>query len=118
MKIYGISRIFRAAKYTADGIKSLWLREEAFRQELLLVIVLMPIIFFLTISGAVKLILISLLLLILVIETINSAIETIIDRISLEINPESRIAKDLGSAAVGITLLMNLIAWIYVIFFI
>jgi diacylglycerol kinase (ATP) len=57
-----------------------------------------------------------LLMLILVVETINSAIETVVDRISLERHVQSRIAKDMGSAAVGLVILMNVVTWIYVLF--
>lgn len=109
-------RLVRAFFYSVDGIKSLWQGEQAFRQEIYASVILLPLIFFLTIPSLLKLILILLLLLMLVTEAINSAIETIIDRISTEIHNQSKIAKDMGSAAVCIVILMNVVAWVYVLF--
>ena len=106
-------RLYRATKNTIDGLKILWCKEQAFRQEIYVSIILIPIIFFLSISPTLKLLLILLLFFLLLVETINSAIEVIIDRISLDINPQSKMAKDMGSAAVAIAILMNMIAWVY-----
>ena len=110
-------RLIKASKHTVNGMVDLWQREEAFRLEVVLLLILMPIIFCLSVPSSLKLLLVLLLFLTLVVETINSAIETVVDRISLEINTQSRIAKDMGSAAVGMTILMNVIAWIYALFF-
>lgn len=104
-------RLINACYNTADGLKVLWQEEQAFRQEVILTIVLMPVIFLLGFSINLKIILIALLLLLLVVETLNSALENVIDRISLDIHPQSKIVKDLGSTAVGLTILMNVIAW-------
>lgn len=110
-------RIIRALKNSLDGIKALWHKDTAFRQEVYLNIIIIPVILILNIHHLLKIILILLLLQLLVTEAVNSAIETIIDRISLEINPQSKMAKDIGSAAVGLVFLMNIIAWIYTLFF-
>ncbi len=109
-----IQRLFRAAKNSVDGLKVLWV-EEAFRLEVIILLIALPVIFFLPVTGSLKLLLLLLLILLLVVEAINSAIEAIIDRISLDYHPQSRKAKDIGSAAVLLVLIMNVIAWIYVI---
>lgn len=106
-------RLVRAAHNSLDGIRALWSREAAFRQEMYLCIILSPLIWLLSIPHLVKLILILLLLLLLAVEALNSALEAAIDRISFEIHEQSKIAKDMGSAAVLLVILMNIIAWVY-----
>jgi diacylglycerol kinase (ATP) len=110
-----MQRIFKATKHSWDGLKALWF-EKAFRQEIYLCIILTPFIFLLPISGEIKLLLFLLLLLLLVIEALNSAIEAVVDRISLERHPHSKLAKDAGSAAVFLVLAMNAVAWVYALF--
>lgn len=109
-------RILTAIKHSADGIRILWMSEQAFRQEAYLSLILFPIIIFLHLEPFVKMTLVLLLLLLLAMETVNSAIETIVDRISLEIHEQSRNAKDMGSAAVSIVIIMNIVAWIYALY--
>jgi len=108
-----VTRLLNALKNSFDGLKAQWRHERAFRQELLVCIITIPVLLLLNVAAMLKLLLMVLLLLLLVVETINSAIETIVDRISLERHEKSKIAKDLGSAAVGLTILMNLLAWGY-----
>jgi diacylglycerol kinase (ATP) len=109
-------RIIRATYNTIDGLFALWKNEPAFRQELYLGIVLTPIICLLHVPSILKLILGLLLLLLLAVETLNSALEAAIDRISFEIHEQSKKAKDMGSSAVGLVIIMNIIAWIYSIY--
>lgn len=109
-------RLIKATRYSAHGIKALWRKEQAFRLEIVLSVILTPIIFSLPIASLLKLALILLLFLVLVVEAINSALEVIVDRISLEIHEQSKIAKDMGSAAVALVVLMNLGTWLYVAF--
>jgi diacylglycerol kinase (ATP) len=109
-------RLVKATLNTLEGIKALWMNEKAFQQEIYLSVLLIPIIFLVKSPSTLKLVLVLLLLLLLAVETLNSALETIVDRISLEYHPQSKIAKDMGSAAVGIVILMNIVAWVYVIF--
>lgn len=110
------SRIIRAFKHTADGLKALWLHEQAFRQEIYVGMLLFPLLVIMTIPFSLKLFLISLLLLLLVIEALNSALEAVVDRISLEIHPQSKLAKDMGSAAVGLMIIINVIVWLGAIY--
>lgn len=109
-------RLIRAIQNSLDGLKGLWLHEAAFRQEVYVGVVLLPVIYFLHVSPLWKLLLILLMLLVLVIEAINSALEALVDRISLEFNTQSKLVKDIGSAAVGIVLFMNLMSWVIVLY--
>ena len=106
-------RLIRATRNTLDGIKVLWRNERSFRQELYLSVIVLPMIIFMNISSLLKLLLGLLLLLLLTVETLNSALEAVVDRISLETHVQSKMAKDMGSAAVGIVIVMNIIAWVY-----
>lgn len=112
----GLARIFAAFFYSIDGFKSAWKNEHAFRQELLLVIGGSVIAMFLPVSAFEKLMMIAVLVLILVVELINSAIEAVVDRVSLERHALSKNAKDFGSAAVLLTLLIAVATWAVVLF--
>ena len=107
----GLKRILAASSYTVQGLHTAWRIEHAFRQELLVFVLGVIFAFVLPVSGFERLVLIGVLLLVLIIELINSAIEAIVDRISLERHPLSKNAKDFGSAAVGLTVLLAAITW-------
>lgn len=113
-----VNKLVKATINSLDGIKTAWKTQLPFRQEIYVSIVALPVIYFLAIPSVLKLMLVMLLLLMLLVEIINSAIENAIDRISRDKNPLSKNAKDMGSAAVAIVILMNVIAWVYVIFLI
>ena len=112
----GLKRIFSAFFYSIDGLKSAWRHEHAFRQELALFVVGALIALVLKVSAFEKLVLIAVLLLILIVELINSALEAVVDRISLERHPLSKNAKDFGSAAVLLTCLLAAATWGVVLF--
>lgn len=107
----GISRILNAFRYSYDGFISAFKSEEAFRQDILVCIILIPIAILLPISVLEKLFLFSSLFLIILAELINTAIEMIIDRISDEIHPLSKVAKDIGSCIVLISFLYLATVW-------
>jgi diacylglycerol kinase (ATP) len=107
----GVKRIFGAFFYSMEGFKVAWKYEHAFRQELVLVIVAGVVALSLPVSGFEKLMLIGVFVLVLIVELINSAIEAVVDRVSLERNPLSKNAKDLGSAAVFLTLSLAVATW-------
>lgn len=104
-------RLIRAFFNTLEGLRALWVKEAAFRQEIYCIIFLIPLVVLLHISLEFKLLLVLLMLLLLAVEAINSGFEAVIDRISLDIHPQSKLVKDIGSAAVGIVVLMNIIGW-------
>jgi diacylglycerol kinase (ATP) len=112
----GLKRIFFALFYSFDGFKSAWQHEHAFRQELVLVVCGIIVALVLPISAYQKLMLIVVLLLILIVELINSAIEAVVDRVSLERHSLSKNAKDFGSAAVLLTLIIAVATWVVVLY--
>ncbi|MBC3919616.1 diacylglycerol kinase [Undibacterium sp. CY18W] len=107
----GLRRIFSAFFYSIDGFRSAWKNEHAFRQELVLVVIGVVIALILPVSAFEKLMMIAVLVLILVVELINSAIEAVVDRVSLERHTLSKNAKDFGSAAVLLTFLIAVATW-------
>jgi diacylglycerol kinase (ATP) len=112
----GLRRIFSAVFYSIDGFKAAWQHEHAFRQELVVAVLGTIAALALKISGFERLVLIVVLLFVLLVELINSAIEAIVDRISLERHPLSKRAKDVGSAAVMIACLIAVATWGTVLF--
>jgi diacylglycerol kinase (ATP) len=111
----GVKRVFAAFRYSFAGFRTAWRNEHAFRQELLLAIPGAAIALLLPISALEKLLLIAVLMLVLIVELLNSAIESVVDRISLEPNSLSKNAKDLGSAAVFLALTLAVITWLVVL---
>nr|WP_315467093.1 diacylglycerol kinase [uncultured Undibacterium sp.] len=107
----GVKRIFSAFFYSLDGLKAAWQQEHAFRQELILVVIGSLIALFLPVSAFEKLMMIAVLVLMLIVELLNSAIEAVVDRVSLERHALSKNAKDFGSAAVLLTFLMAVATW-------
>lgn len=107
----GFSRLLNATRYSWQGLKSTWRTEAAFREEVPMVLVLIPLALWLDISAVEAALLIALSVLILVVELINSGIEAVVDRIGAEHHELSGKAKDVGSAAVLLTILMTLTAW-------
>lgn len=107
----GIRRVFLAFNNTLKGFWWMCRNEAAFKQEVTLTLVLTCVTFFLDISFVEQAILISTLLGVLLVETINTAIEAVVDRIGLEIHPLSGLAKDLGSAAVFLSLTITFFVW-------
>lgn len=112
----GLHRLWWATRYSMLGIKAAWKNEAAFREEILLLFVLIPSAFFLGQTAVERALLIGSALLLIIVELLNSAIEAAIDRIGTEMHPLSGQAKDMGSAAVFFTLLVlfstwGLIAW-------
>jgi diacylglycerol kinase (ATP) len=107
----GLTRAWHAAKNSWCGIVYAFQEESAFRQELFLLVVLSPIALFLPISPLEKCALIASLIMVLVVELLNSSVEAAIDRISFDHHDLSKRAKDFGSAAVMLTLLISTLLW-------
>nr|WP_315396762.1 diacylglycerol kinase [uncultured Duganella sp.] len=112
----GLKRILSAFFYSIDGLKSAWKHEHAFRQELGLFVAGTLVALVLKVSAFERLVLIAVLVLVLIVELINSAIEAVVDRISLERHPLSKNAKDFGSAAVLLACLLAAATWGVVLF--
>lgn len=107
----GLARLWHAARYSAAGFQAAWRGEEAFRQELLLGVLLVPAAAWLGRSATERALLIGSWLVVLIVELLNTAVESVVDRIGTERNPLSGQAKDLGSAAVLASLLLLVLAW-------
>ncbi len=105
----GLTRLRNALFYSIDGFKAAVVNEDAFRQELLLALVLIPLAFMLHGSGVGRAMMVSSVILVPIVELLNSAVEATVDRISIENHHLAKRAKDLGSAAVLLSL-MNLAA--------
>lgn len=112
----GITRILYAFKYSYDGFIAAFKSEEAFREDVLICIILAPVAIFLPVTYIEKLFLFSSLFLIILAELINTAIEITIDRISDDIHPLSKIAKDIGSCIVLVSFLYLITVWGVVLF--
>ncbi|MEW5250382.1 diacylglycerol kinase [Microbulbifer sp. 2201CG32-9] len=111
----GISRLIDATSYSWQGLLATWRNEAAFRQEVTLAIFLVPAAIWLGESGVERALLIGVTFLVMIVELLNSAVEAAIDRIGPEHHPLSKVAKDTGSAAVSISLLLWLFTWICVL---
>src|ERR1019366_1390002 len=111
----GVKRIFAAFFYSVEGFKSAWQNEHAFRQELILVVFATIVALLLQVSALEKLMLIGVFVLVLIVELLNSAIEAVVDRVSLERNPLSKNAKDFGSAAVFLSLALAGATWAVIV---
>jgi diacylglycerol kinase (ATP) len=107
----GLSRIWKAIGYSVDGVASAWRGEAAFRQEALAALILIPIACLLPVSLVQQALLVASVLMVMVVELLNSSIESAIDRISLDRHELSKRAKDTGSAAVLLTVLIALVVW-------
>ncbi|MDD2914812.1 MAG: diacylglycerol kinase [Gallionella sp.] len=111
----GLKRLLNAFRYSCDGIKEAYRNEDAFRQEVLLAVILLPLAFWLDTSPIGRALMIGSVLLLLIVELLNSAIEATVDRISLDDHRLAKRAKDIGSAAVLITIVNLVIVWLLVL---
>lgn len=111
VKNTGVKRIVLAFGYSLAGLRAAFKNEAAFRQELLLAAILLPLLFLFDIEITQRLIMIATLILVLIVELINSAIEAIVDRIGTEHHELSGRAKDIGSAAVLVSLSLMTYVW-------
>ena len=110
----GARRLINATRYSLAGLKAA-LSEAAFRQELVLALVLIPLGLVVGGTGAERALLVGSVLLVLVVELLNSSVEAAVDRVSAEVHELSRRAKDLGSAAVMLSLGLAATVWLLVL---
>ena len=111
----GVRRLVNALRYSLQGLAAAFRHEEAFRLELSFAVVLVPAAFFVPVGGTARALMIASVLLVLVIELVNSALEAAVDRISLENHLLAKRAKDLGSAAVFLSLANAAAVWFLVL---
>jgi diacylglycerol kinase (ATP) len=111
----GLTRAFRAAINSWNGLIYAYKEESAFRQELALSLILIPLAIYLPVTPIEKILLIASVILVLIIELLNSSVEAAIDRISFEVHDLSKRAKDFGSAAVMLALLLCGLTWVIIL---
>src|SRR5678809_1543648 len=111
----GFTRLFRALGASMKGFSGAYREEAAFRQELALAVVVIPLGLWLGRNGIERVLLVAPMFLVLIVELVNSAIEATVDRIGLERHKLSGLAKDIGSAAVFMSLLLLTVVWILVL---
>jgi diacylglycerol kinase (ATP) len=111
----GLLRLWNALGYSRDGIAAAWRHEAAFREEVLLAVVTIPLAFYLGKTGVERALLVSSVLLILIVEILNSAIEAVVDKASPEKHDLAKRAKDMGSAAVLFSLLNAAAVWLCIL---
>ncbi|MCX7200073.1 MAG: diacylglycerol kinase [Proteobacteria bacterium] len=111
----GLRRIVNAFGYSMSGLAAAYRNEAAFRQEVLLAAVLVPLALFLPASGAGRALMVGSVMLLLVVELLNSAVEATVDRVSLDDHSLAKRAKDIGSAAVMVALVNVPITWALVL---
>lgn len=107
----GLRRLCNAFGYSLDGFKAAYKHEDAFRQEVLLAAIFIPLAFYLEQAALNRALMIGSVLLVLIVELLNSAIEAVVDRVSIERHELAKRAKDIGSAAVFIALANVVIIW-------
>jgi diacylglycerol kinase (ATP) len=108
----GVQRLVQALRNTAKGLVACARSEEAFRQELAVLVVALPVAYFVAANFWRWVVLISVLLLILVVELLNTGLERLADEITRETNPNIGRIKDMGSAAVGLSILIAALVWL------
>ncbi|WP_027147280.1 diacylglycerol kinase [Methylobacter marinus] len=107
----GLKRLMNACVFSVAGFKATWIHEEAFRQEVLLFVITTPLAIWLGETAIEKLLLIGSIVLVMLVELLNSAVEAVVDRVGLEHHELSGRAKDIGSAAVMLSLTWAAITW-------
>ena len=112
----GFARVVNAWRYSLSGLAGAWRTEGAFRQEVIGAAILIPIACFIPVPVLHRALLIASVLMVIVVELLNSAMEAAIDRISLDRHPLSKKAKDTGSAAVLVSIVIAMLVWAGVLF--
>ena len=111
----GLTRLINALGYSRDGLRAAWKHEAAFREELLLAIIAIPLALFLGKNGVDRALMVGSILLVLIVEILNSAIEAVVDKASPEKHELAKRSKDMGSAAVLLSLLLAATVWALVL---
>ncbi len=111
----GLTRLINALGYSRDGLSAAWKNEAAFREEVLLAAIAIPLAIYLGKTGGDRALMVGSILLILIVEILNSAVEAVVDKASPEKSELAKRAKDMGSAAVLLSLLNAAAVWFCVL---
>jgi diacylglycerol kinase (ATP) len=112
----GLLHAWRASGIAMQGLRAAWRHEDAFRQEVFVAAVAIPVALLLPVNHLGKIMMVSSILLVLIVELLNSALESAVDHTSLEQHPLAKRAKDIASAAVFLSIANALVVWALVIF--
>ncbi|MGF1692034.1 diacylglycerol kinase [Photobacterium kagoshimensis] len=112
----GIKRVIDATGYSIKGLKAAWQHEAAFRQEIVLMVLMTAVTFFLPVTKLEQVVMIGTLFIVVIVELLNSAIEAVVDRVGSEYHELSGRAKDIGSAAVFVALTLVTVTWGLILF--
>lgn len=110
----GLTRVWKASIYSAQGLRAAWRHESAFRQELVISLILLPVSFWVATSWVEVAVLMGVCFLVLIVELLNSAVEAVVDRVGHEHHDLAGQAKDMGSAAVMLSLIMAFGTWVLI----
>lgn len=110
--VTGLTRIIKAAGYSWQGLRAAWQHEAAFRQEAVAALIAIIVACWLEVEPVTRVLLIGSVVLVIIVEVLNSAIEAVVDRIGSELHPLAGRAKDMGSAAVLLAILLALFVWL------
>jgi diacylglycerol kinase (ATP) len=111
----GLQRLINATRYSLSGLAAAARHEDAFRQELVLAAILVPLGLWLGASGVERAMLVGSVILVLIVELLNSAVEATVDRVSLDDHSLAKRAKDIGSAAVMLALVNVAVIWLLIL---
>ena len=111
----GLRRLINATRYSIAGLKAAWKYEEAFRMEIAAAAIMFPLSFWLGQTASQRGLLVGTCFIVMITELLNSAVETVVDRIGPDHHELSGRAKDIASAAVMLSLMMTIIIWVLVI---
>lgn len=112
----GLTHVWQATGIALQGLRAAWQREDAFRQEILVAAIAVPVALLLPTEPLGKIMMVASLLLVLIVELLNSALEAAVDHTSLEQHPLAKRAKDIASAAVFLSIVNALVVWGLVLF--
>ncbi len=112
----GLKRLINAFGYSMDGFKAAYQHEDAFRQEVWLSLVMIPLAFYLESETLHRILMVGSVLLVMIVELLNSAVEAVVDRVSIERHALAKRAKDIGSAAVLLALINLAVVWGLILF--
>lgn len=113
----GFTRVYMAAYYSYRGLLQAIKHEAAFQQEVLLALILVPVAFMVDVSKVERILLVAAIVFVMVVELLNTAVEAVVDRIGYEHHVLAGQAKDLGSAAVFVSIFLAIFIWVSILFF-
>ncbi len=111
----GLKRFINAIFFSIAGFKATWKHEEAFRQEVITFVIAVPLAFWLSDNNIERVLLIASVVLVMVVELLNSAVEAVVDRVGVEYHELAGRAKDIGSAAVMLTIMLSIATWLLIL---